>query len=228
MKQLKIYFSLLLAASVFGACKKDEYKPLPIASVNVVNASVDQPILFVYFTFDDSAYYKQSNYLYSGSNLVYSVLPGETPVTIVSYDDTLKPYFSTSLDIKPQGIYSLFLTGVGARSDSVFIEDKIPVYSDNVAGVRFINLCTDDRAFNVNLQGNDPAQPEIANLGYKQITGFISYSASNGNTGYTFEIRDPGTSELLSAYQWSFAPFKNYTIVIYGSGSVSAFQVNNF
>jgi hypothetical protein len=225
---------ILLILALYGSCKKDTYVNKGIASLNVINASINTPWLYVYFTFADSNYFEQQTPVYFGTNEVYSPLPGQSPLSLISSSDTIKPLFRTTIRVNPGDIYSLYISGIGRQVDTLYQKENIPLYSDSVAGLRFVNLSPGSEPMSVNLEGNPPGQPEFANLGYRQISDFKNYSTSGGITNHNFEIRDQLTGNLLSTYSWDFSSFKNYTLVIAGSADpslsspITVFAVRNF
>lgn len=235
MKNNRTLFGALILLLSFTSCKKDDFLSSDIASVNIINASIDVPAYYVYFTFADSNYYLQQNPLYFASGANYALLPGSSPVSLVSVSDTLKPYFSTTINVQNTGIYSLYISGTGRNVDTLFLKDNIPFYTDSVAGVRFINLSPGSAPVSVNLAGNDPSQKEFSGLGYQQISDFKAYRAISGTNNYSFEIHDEATGNPIATYDFSFkGMFKSYTLVICGSQDpasstpVSVFAVSNF
>jgi hypothetical protein len=234
MKNTKSFLFLMLGICIASGCKKDTFKNPGSASLNLVNATTGIFSVYVYFTNADSNYYLQQNPVYYGSNQIYSVIPGPTPLSIVSSADTSKKLVQTSIDYKAGGIYSFFLAGLGTSVDTVITQDQIPHYSDSVAGVRFINLSPGSAPLSVNIVGNYPSQTEINGLAYKQISSFKPYSGANGLSSCDFEIRDQETGNLLLTYTWNLPLFRNQTLVINGSEDpaagvpVAVFAVNNY
>jgi hypothetical protein len=229
----KVCYLLLLNCLVAAsACKKTSSGTSGIASLNIINASVDLPSVVVNFSDTALPFYLNQAPISSNSSMEFGVPAGANPLIVVSSADTVKPVYRGTLDVQAGGIYSLYLAGQGGVADTVFTKDEIPVYADSSVGVRFINLSPDSKPISVNLAANDPTQTEFSNLTYKQIVGFKTYSA-NSNIGgsYNFEIRDQASGSLLTTFSWSYTLSKNNTLVINGSendSSIAVFQVNNF
>jgi hypothetical protein len=228
-------FNIILVALLISciSCHKESSVSRPVA-FNIINAAVDVPSIYTYFTLSDSAFYLQHSPISYGASYEYGIPSGATPLSIVSSTDTTKPLFQSTLYLRPSGIYSLFLTGHYPSVDTMLIEDNIPIYSDSVAGVRVINLAQSDGPITVNLAGNDASHAEFIGLAYKQISVFKTYPDTNAIGVYNFEVRDQKTGDLLTTYSWSFLPFKSYTLVVNGSTDpnsstpIGVFQMNNF
>jgi hypothetical protein len=218
----------------FYSCKKSNSVTSAISSLNIVNAVIDIPSVYIYFTFSDSNYYLQQSPLSYASSAEYSAISGLRPLSVISSNDTVKPLYQTSLDLKAGGIYSLFLFGHGRQVDTLLVKDSLPLYTDSLAGVRFVNLAPGSLPVSINLEGNYPVSNELSNLAYRQISTFQTYSASSGVLGYNFEIRDQASGNLLATFGWPLPLFRNSTLVItglgdgLGGGALSIFAVNNF
>jgi len=231
---IKINFITVILTLSFwiSSCEKNSSRKL--GALNVIHALVDEPPVYVYFTATPSNYYLNQSPVPYGAAAEYGTPFDGTPLTIVSSGDTSQALFQSTLTMKSGGIYSLYLAGQASKKDTLLLEDVIPAFSDSSAGVRFINLSQGSAPMSVNIQGNDPMHTEFDNIGYKQISPFRAYPAKGGVSGYTFEIRDQATGNLLITYSWNFELFRNYTIVIggledgAGAGAINAFAINNF
>src|SRR6185369_10245432 len=124
--------------------------------------------------------------------------------------------FQGKFDLTAGGLYTIFVVGADKLVDTMFLQDFIPVITDSSAGVRFVNLAQGSSLISVNLEGNDPAQTEFSNLGYKQVSNFKSYTGMNGITYYNFEVRDQASGNILTTFSWNIVLFKNQTLVING------------
>jgi hypothetical protein len=234
MQYAKYFLNLSILIVGFGSCKKDTNPLYSIAALTIVNASPNNPSIVA--TISDTLvpfYVNQSPIAYQ-SFAEYGNPSGNTPLNLVSAADTSVPLFQGKFNLKPGGIYSLYLVGQIKAIDTVFRQDIIPVYQDSVSGLRFINLVQGSQPISVNLQGYFPTQTEFSGLAYKQISDFKTYSGIGGITSYEFEIRDQSTGNLLTTFSWHFSLYKNNTLVISGSEDpnsttpTSVFQVNNY
>ena len=238
MKDHKYLFALTIVYLLACGCKKELPKTYNVSSLTIVNATIGSNSVDVNFTTSPIPFYQNNGVISYGSSAEYSNPSGNIPLIIYSSQDTVHALYSNTLKLNTASIYSLYLAGQESNVETLLVEDKIPAFADSTAGVRFINLSLDSKPVTVNLQGNPPSQVEFSGaLSYKQITPFKSYSDNSvyQASGYTFEIRDAATGNLLTTYTWNIKPFSCNTIVIEGlendnTGNypVSAFQVNNY
>ncbi|MVT10379.1 DUF4397 domain-containing protein [Chitinophaga tropicalis] len=161
--------------------------------------------------------YQSSDGLFSNGALNFGISTRkDVPLVIVSSKDTLKPIFDRITDFKRGEIYSLFITGKYGSAVTILNRDVIPVYTDSLTGVRFVNLSPDNIAVTVNVAGNVDA-PFIRDLPYKDISTFIPFPANRSVSNYLFEVRKATTGKLLCSYRYTnIARYKNVTLVIRG------------
>jgi len=213
--------TIVLAVCI--ACQKAKIVPAP-ASVTVVHAMAGGNTIVPRFGDDTSQrYYKgptTGNTMLKvayGASQLYSRVAGNNSLLVVPFTDTTFKIFKGSLSLQSGSIYSVFLSGDTAHADTTFVTDNIPYYGDSTTGARFINLAIGGKSLAISLD-SDPAHTPIATLGYKQLTGFMPYSArAAAGTKYKFQIRDGATGDSLTSYSWTFPRFQNHTIVIAGS-----------
>jgi hypothetical protein len=239
MKLLSIIVLLFLLFS----CNKSEnnVKQLSISAMTVVNAVVNAGPLISDITGADSvaSYYSAARQISYGTFFENSIPSASTvPVVIYQLSDTTHALFNAKLNLQPNSIYSLFLSGTlnGQNSpDSLLTVDHPPYHppTDSSSGIRFVNLSPGSSPISVNIQGN-PSASEVSTLSYRNITGFKNYPATTNITQYTFEIRDAASGNLLTAYTYNIAPYQNITIAVIGSKDpnvgvpITTIQVNNF
>ncbi len=231
-------YRYIIAIALFimvQACKKENIL-LENASINVVNATVDLTSLITNFTGKTITYsavkpVQRTNY---GTNQAYAVPAGNTNVSIVSFADTSKVLLSENKTNKAGQLNTLFLTGQLPNLESVYLENEnFPTYTDEVIGVRVINLSPGSPAVSVNLVAS-PTVKEVSSLTYKQISPFKTYPIVNYATPISFEIRDAVNGDLLSTYSIPTtgtisvggSVHKNITIVI--KGLVGGTGTNSF
>lgn len=222
---MRLLFLTLAILATFGSCKKNNSPG--VASLNIIQAAVDLPPIYVYYTNDPSNFYLQqvpvTNFSYTEIGL-----PSElTNISIISALDTSKTLFQGSFDLKKGGIYSLYIAGYSSNIDTMFIKDNIPYYPDSSAGIRFINLAKGSHPISINLEGSSPEKMEFPSLSYKQVSSFKEYS-TNDNGMYNFEIRDKENDSLLTTFPWFYTFHRCNTIIISNWSSPVAFQVNHF
>jgi hypothetical protein len=234
MKKIRYFLKIFVCFVTLPSCQKSN-TPGGAAALNIIDAGINLPTLYISFADTAGNYYLNQAQISYGSSIEYGNPAGILPLTLIAVNDTLKPAWRSTLNLKVGGIYSLYLSGLGGVPDTLFLRDTIPTYSDSSVGARFINLSSGGGPISVNFQGNYPNQNEFSDLGYQQITPFKTYSGLSSVGGaYNFEIRDQASGNLLCTFQWNFTIFKNNTLVICGSEAqnsstpISVFAVNNF
>jgi hypothetical protein len=214
----KIIVLLFLIAS----CKKTDPGIIPLASINIVNATVNLGTIKANFT---NAGTKNNGYQYYsqittsigyGSNSILGVLAQtQVPITIAPISDTAQPIYSGSLNFAKGAGYSLYLAGTAAAVDTILMLDAIPYYSDSSCGVRFINLSYNSNSIIIT-QAVTPTVDDFSSMSYKQISAFKTYNAGQANASYSFQVRDAATNTLLATYVLSTPYFHNVTLAWIG------------
>jgi hypothetical protein len=235
MKTHKIIIYLLLIECL--SCKKEfsTIKPINLSDVTVVNAIVNSNALIPDFSNTPVRYFSFATNISNGSYQEYPMQSGTIPISVWQISDTTQTIFKGILNLQPQAIYSLFLSGNNPSSpDSLFTHDELAYHSitDSVAGVRFVNLSAGSNPISVDIQGNVNGS-EVVSLPYRQITSFKVYTDTKlipSSQEYIFEFRDVSTGDLLANFTYNnIARFRNVTIVFFGPpGSQSTFLVDNY
>lgn len=237
MKLLKYIIFTFVISAIISSCKKDSSNISTASALNVINASQSSPAVSVNFTLNPINFSLYQVPISYGSSAEFGNPSGSLPLVLISSADTLKPIYKNTLNFPAGSIHSLYIIGNANQPEMMLSEDKIPSYQDSTSGVRFINLAPDSQPITINLQGNPPTQTEFPSVAYKQISDFKGYSAKSAFSanGYTFEIRDAATSNLLTTFTWNFKPFFCNELVIYGlenntSGNfpINVLQVNYY
>ena len=216
-------FITAVSAIIFSACKKDEVKLTPLASLNVTNAVVS----------GTTAKFGSRTTTISNNNFTqFGLIAGSNSLYIYPSTDSLHPYYNNSITTNKGEVYSLFLGGTPAAVDAVVVKETIPYRTDSTAGIRFINLAPNSAALNITLS-TTPTVNEVSGLAYKSYTDFKTYAGLYNST-YTFQIRDASTAAPANplatfALSTSTVPrFANITLVIRQNGTgVAVFRVNN-
>ncbi|MDF2192603.1 hypothetical protein [Paraflavitalea sp. CAU 1676] len=217
-----ILISVILAGV---SCKKDDFKGEEMSSLCISNVVVgSSPIRLNSITGETVSY---------GNNRVFSVMTGQRKVVIYSIEDSVKPYYSSSVVFAKGSVYSLFVSGSYPVADTLLIKENIPYRLDSTAGIRVINLCSNCPPVNVTLALSDHVL-EFSNLSYRQVPEFKTYSATAKNGLYNFQIRDSETGKVLVAYNLATPRFREVTLVLrglkdgVGAGGLGVMRVNHY
>ena len=147
---------LIITAFLFFSCnKKNAPTPSSVTAFNFVNAVAASSPAVVAFSNSNITYSAWSNIAYGTSNL-FSLVAGGVPLTLAWSTDTTKPFYQGTLALKTGNIYSFFVTGDTAATDTLFTQDIIPHYpqTDSVMGIRFVNLSNGSGPISINLEGS--------------------------------------------------------------------------
>lgn len=153
---------------------------------------------------------------------------GEQRLAVYHYPDTNAhnaPLYDLTLDLQPNTIYTLFLTGTLTAPDTLFTVDSPPYHpdTDSSLGIRFVNLMAGSAPVSVNLAGRANGS-EVNALSYKNITAFTNYPATADISRHTFEFRDAATGNLISSFDvadiskpiFNARRFRNFTLALIG------------
>lgn len=195
---------LLLATLVvmaFASCKKDNVGTLQISALAIVNASAGSPAINVFIGQN-----KISNDLFTfGKNIDYlNAYSGEREVSF--YQGTDKKV-SGKFILKDGKFYSLFLTGNWPQTELVLFQDSLTKPVTGKAHIRFVNMGKDSGILNLGLTNGSTL------IGQKAYKAGSDFMAVNGNTGYTFVIRNNTTlTDTVSIPQVTLEAGHSYTI----------------
>lgn len=222
MKTLKKISLFICALALVTACKKSTVETTSLASINIVNASVNVAAAKVNFTGPGSPnFYAQITTTTSyGANTVFGVLGNTTiPMTIINNTDSTKAIASANLQFNNGEIYTLYLAGQSTAVDTILRKETIPSYpaSDSSCAVRFINLSYNANPISVTLStAATTVIPEFTSLGYKSASVFKKMDATVANNTYIFQVRDAGTQALLASYTLTVPRFFSCTLAWIG------------
>jgi Domain of unknown function (DUF4397) len=232
MKTISYIILILFTGAFINSCKKNDQPKPTVATLNIVNATLDAPNMALNFSPTGFRYGQNQTFVPDGSGLELGVASGASVVNLISSKDTSHTLYHGNLNLVSGKIYSLYVAGQAPDYQTVLMEDHLPVYADSTAGVRFISLSPDSPPLNISLQGNPGS--DFSGMAYKTISDFKKYTATSGvviNGGYTFNVTDQ-SGNVLTTFNWVPRVFnRSNTLVItgsYNSGTVSVFQVNNF
>lgn len=212
MKKLKILsvLTVVIAVSLLS-CKKRETEITPLASLQVVNAVTGGEALKFGTNAATIAAY---------SATTFGVLTGNHQVKLETSGTV---YYDKKHDFVNGGLYSLFLGGTPAAVEPVFVkEENVVPHTENVFGLRVINLAAGSGAVSVNLAGaaNGSLIPGIA---YKAISDFKKVPAVAEEGDKTFEFRNAETGKLLASFDvpnYDLPRFRNITLVLTKDGRI--------
>lgn len=242
----RIYFLYAILLVWGSSCTKvlSVIKTHPNSSLTVVNGVDGSSSLLTTFSPDSAVYTFSTStpQVGYGSSSEYSVLSGTTPVIIYQSSDTVTPLFKGQFTLAPDGIYSLFLSGIltGQNApDTLLVMDSPPYHAvgDSTVGIRFVNISPGAGTISIDLLGNAPGS-EVTSLPYKGVTTFKSYPATSTtpdpSTGYVFEFRSVATDSVLYTYTYNAGNlplFKNVSLILAGTtagSGIQAFVVNSY
>lgn len=184
-------FSMLAAATLFTACKKEPGTIPEYTFVSMYNASPSSATYNIYFDterlingalpFDGNISYKQIN-------------PKSYTLKLTSESST-ESKLSKQLNFAADRGYSLFIigkegkTGVNDvdRFDILQIEDELKAPGTDKALIRFINLSPDAPALSLHEKDKDAI---ISDKAYKSASAFIEVDARK----YIFDLKDKATN----------------------------------
>jgi len=224
----------LLAIICLSACKKSTVSLSPLASLNIVNASVNLGPVKVNFTDLKGLYSSITTTVAYGANTPYGAnAEVPVPVTIVPTSDTTKTAFTGQFTFVNGGIYSLYLAGQSTAVDTVFVKENIPSYTDSSYGVRFINLSYNSTPIKITLS-TSPTVVQFSDLAYKQASDFKTYGAKVSTATDTFQVRNATTNAILATYPIVKPRFFNCTLAwkgmtgATGTNAPGIMRINNY
>ncbi|MEO8172416.1 MAG: hypothetical protein ABI581_05010 [Sediminibacterium sp.] len=214
----KVMWCCCVAAFV-TACKKDTVATTPLASLNLVNATVNAPAVKANFTSvpGNISYYNLITATTSyGANTAYGVLATNSVALAVALStDSTKLIYNGSLNFGNGELYTLYLAGQATAPDTILRKENIPAYQDSSCGVRFINLSYNSTPIKVTLS-TTPTVSEMSSLAYKAQSEFIKYDATVANNTRIFQVRDASTNAILASYTLTVPRFFACTLAWIG------------
>lgn len=168
----------MLAVMAFASCKKDEGEVPQISALSVVNAAVGSPALNVFI---NQSQISGDLFTFGKDISYFNAYSGEREVSF--YQGTEKKN-SGKVTLKDGKFYSLFLAGQWPQTEMVLLQDSLTKPAAGKAHIRFVNMGKDSGVLNLGLTNGSTL---INQKAYKAGSDFI---AVNGNTAYTFVIRN--------------------------------------
>jgi hypothetical protein len=179
-----------LLSVLFTSCLKstNDYNPPPSAYVAFIQASPDQVPLDLYF---NSNKVNQLAVQYGDGLDYFKAYTGLRTVNIYTTSNMNK-IFSDTIRLSPNIAYSLFLVNTVANPGILLLTDSISKPAPGKATLRFVNVSPDAPA--VDFAVKDSAA-FVSNKAFKGASSFIP---KDGGKTYTFEVRQHGTSTVLT------------------------------
>ena len=205
----RITLITLIGVTGFAACKKDEIKNSPMASLRIVNGIAGGTAI--------------RNGAYAGtisniSSRLDNIQTGGFDIYIWPNGDSLHPYYVLPKFVaQDREIYSLFLCGPPTAVEGIIVKEDIPYWTDTIAGIRFVNLSPNSTGINIT-RLSTPTVNDVTNLQYKSMTGFIGFPAG-ANVGETFQFRNASTNAVLASVAFTKASmprWRNMSLVFRG------------
>lgn len=217
MKHIGIcIITTLLLATVISSCGKQKDFVGETSSLTIFNCMTVGHTIFPALTGSPQLSFSNklkglkpiqefSNNLFFKS---FGVASGTIPLKIYVYPDSLMPVITKNLELKPKGIYSLFVTGTRAAIDTLFIKDQVPAIpvQDSMIVIRFVNLFKGGIPLSINIK-DDITVNAIHTLSYKSITPYMTFKVKRvpGVSAIVyFEIRDAITTDIISTCQYKW------------------------
>lgn len=206
------FFSMLTAASLLSACKKDPVTIPDYTFVSVTNAS---PSIATYNIYFDANKLINGALPYEG-NIAYKQINPTTYSIKLTPESSSETKLSKQFSFDANKGYSLFIIGRAGKTegtdkfDILQVEDELKAPATDKALIRFINLSPDAPALNLHEKGKDAI---ISDKAYKSVSAFVEVEARK----YIFDLKDKTTN--LSKAEMAEVDIKKggiYTIIAKG------------
>ncbi|GAB3918679.1 DUF4397 domain-containing protein [Mucilaginibacter boryungensis] len=182
-----------LLAAMFSSCLKnhdnDDAVNVPYALVTVINTSPNSLAQDFYL---DNNRANTAPIVY-GDGLDYiRAYTGKRTAAFYNSGTSIKT-ISDTVTLKADQYYSVYLANVITTPDIVILKDNIVKPATGMATIRFVNLSPNAPAADLAIKGGAVL---VSNKAYKGYSDFVPV---NGNTTYTLEVRQTGTSTVLAS-----------------------------
>jgi len=199
-KSIQVAFALV-AVMAFASCKKDHTPAPQVSALSIVNAAAGSPALNVFI-----GQSQISNDLFTfGKNINYfNAYSGQREVSFYQGSDKKA---SGNFTLKDGKFYSLFLAGKWPGTELVLLQDSLSNPATGKVHIRFVNMGVGSGELDLGLTNGSTL---ISQKAYKAGSDFI---AVNGNTAYTFVIRNHATrTDTVSIPAVTLETGHSYTI----------------
>jgi hypothetical protein len=206
-----VFGLVCLIALSLSSCLKDNddnYVPPAAAAVSIVNALPGSQPVDVYFDQNLASTYS-INYG-NGQDYVRAYIGKRTFAYYTS--GTRQMIKSDTTTLQADKFYTTYLTGTAAQPDILVVKDTLAQPATGKASIRLVNVSANAPTVNLVIRGGATLATAKA---YKGVSGFVPVQ---GNTTYTLDIVQAGTSTVLASI--TDANLKNsnvYTVWLRGS-----------
>lgn len=181
---------ICLLAVLFTSCVKDRNNYIdeqPVALLSVINASPDSKPLDFYLDQNKANSFPIS---YAHGLDYLRAYTGHRNATFYTAGTRDKVKTDT-ITLRANRNYSLFLSNSISNPDMMLLADTINRPASGMASIRFVDLSTDAPTVDLGVKGGAVL---AASKTYK---GYTSFMPIQGNSAYTLEIRQAGTTTVL-------------------------------
>lgn len=201
--------ALCLFSLLMSSCLKDSNNDVtpPTALVTFYQASPDEPAM----NLDLNTNQVNQNPIYYGDDIDYFRAYAGQRIVNLFYANTTNTIATTPVTLVANNAYSLFLANTAAHPEIVLLTDTLNRPATGNASIRLVNLSPDAPSVDLKVMGGPVL---VANRGFK---GFSSFLPLTAKSGYTFQIVQTGTSNVLATL--SNVGINNgyvYTILFHG------------
>ena len=209
LKYKAIAAALVLSLGLVSCSKMDNnYEPIQVSGLNVIQASPTTELLDVYvdnsrtnqnfdFEFGDKIGYLSA---YSG-NRTFNVAKKGSLTSLKSLQHVLKPQIG----------YSLFVANTLENIEFLILEDNLERPATGKAKIRFVNLSPDGGTLNLNVNGD--ATDLVTGKAFKEHSDFEPIDAAQS---VTFNIKDATNGTTETTVTQKIEEGKIYTIYAKG------------
>ncbi|MBS7564837.1 DUF4397 domain-containing protein [Mucilaginibacter sp. Bleaf8] len=190
-KRPAMIMMVCMLAVFFSSCLKNndnDYAAAPArALVSVVNASPGSQALDFYL--DQNKANNQAMIYGDGIDYIQAYTGKRTATFYLS--GTQQKIKSDTLTLQQNQFYTLYLTNMPAQAEYFLVRDSINRPAAGKATIRLVNVSPNAPAVDLAIKNGAVL---ATNKSYKSASAFIPV---NGNSTYTFEIRQAGTNNVL-------------------------------
>ncbi len=182
---------MCLLTAALSSCMKnhDDYVDVPFGLVSVINTSPDAQSQDFYL---DNNRANNSPISY-GHGLDYiKAYTGKRTASFFN-SATQQKTKSDTLTVRANNYYSVYLSNLASKPDVIILTDTIRQPAAGMATIRLVNLSPDAPAVDLAIKGGAVL---ATNKAYKAYSGFVPVT---GNTKYTLEVRQAGTTTVLAS-----------------------------
>lgn len=225
MKRNLIYILIMgCLAFMVISCGKSNITPQSTSSLTITDAIPGSAILVPNFNSTKTLqYYKTAQQIPAGGSFEFGGYLGNIPLSLSQLTDTTHTVFNSTINIAPNSIHTLFLTGTLAAPDYLFTTDTLAFPTDSAVNVRFVNISTNSSPISIDVT-TASGTPIVAGLAYKGVSKFLhfTFKTTIPTTSYSIEFRDMATNKVLYTYALTAATvipaklFKDITLAFKG------------